>query len=100
MEDKISIILPIFNVGPHLRGGIDSLINQTIGNENLEIIMVDDCSTDESGKIIDEYDEKYDCCKAIHLEKNTGAANGPRNRGIEECSAEYIMIIHPDDRCT
>lgn len=69
MEDKISIILPIFNVGPHLRGGIDSLINQTIGNENLEIIMVDDCSTDESGKIIDEYDEKYDCCKAIHLEK-------------------------------
>ena len=41
MEDKISIILPIFNVGPHLRGGIDSLINQTIGNENLEIIMVD-----------------------------------------------------------
>ena len=36
MEDKISIILPIFNVGPHLRGGIDSLINQTIGNENLE----------------------------------------------------------------
>ena len=47
MKDKISIILPIFNVGPHLRGGIDSLINQTIGNENLEIIMVDDCSTDE-----------------------------------------------------
>mgnify|MGYP000782336312 CR=1 FL=1 len=38
MKDKISIILPIFNVGPHLRGGIDSLINQTIGNENLEII--------------------------------------------------------------
>ena len=100
MEDKISIILPIFNVGPHLRGGIDSLINQTIGNENLEIIMVDDCSTDESGKIIDEYDEKYDCCKAIHLEKNTGAANGPRNRGIEECSGDYIMFLDPDDRYT
>ena len=93
MKDKISIILPIFNVGPHLRGGIDSLINQTIGNENLEIIMVDDCSTDESGKIIDEYDEKYDCCKAIHLEKNTGAANGPRNRGIEECSGDYHHVF-------
>ena len=70
MKDKISIILPIFNVGPHLRGGIDSLINQTIGNENLEIIMVDDCSTDESGKIIDEYDEKYDCCKGYPPGKN------------------------------
>ena len=55
MDDKISIILPIFNVGDHLRGGIDSLINQTIGNENLEIIMVNDCSTDGSDKIIDEY---------------------------------------------
>ena len=60
MDDKISIILPIFNVGDHLRGGIDSLINQTIGNENLEIIMVNDCSTDGSDKIIDEYAEKYD----------------------------------------
>ena len=58
MEDKISIILPIFNVGDHLRGGIDSLINQTIGNENLEIIMVNDCSTDGSGEIIDEYAAK------------------------------------------
>ena len=97
MNEKISIILPIFNVGPHLKGGIDSLINQTIGNENLEIIMVDDCSTDESGKIIDEYDEKYECCRAIHLEKNTGAANGPRNRGIEESTGDYIMFLDPDE---
>lgn len=94
----ISIILPIFNVGVHLRGGIDSLINQTIGNENLEIIMVDDCSTDESGKIIDEYEDKYECCKAIHLEQNTGSANGPRNRGIEESTGEYLMFLDPDDR--
>ena len=65
MNEKISIILPIFNVGSHLKGGIDSLINQTIGNENLEIIMVDDCSTDESGKIIDEYSEKYENCKFV-----------------------------------
>lgn len=45
--------------------------------------MVNDCSTDGSDKIINEYDEKYDWYKAIHLEKNTGAANGPRNIGIE-----------------
>ena len=90
MEDKISIILPIFNVGDHLRGGIDSLINQTIGNENLEIIMVNDCSTDGSDKIIDEYAEKYDCCIAIHHEENSGAAFTPRNTGIEACT---------DNRC-
>lgn len=100
MNDKISIILPIFNVGDHLRGGIDSLINQTIGNENLEIIMVNDYSTDESGEIIDEYAEKYDCCIAIHHEKNSGAAYTPRNTGIEACTGDYIMFLDPDDRYT
>ena len=98
MNDKISIILPIFNVGPHLKGGIDSLINQTIGNENLEIIMVNDCSTDGSDKIIDEYAEKYDCCVAIHHEKNSGGAYTPRNTGINACTGDYIMFLDPDDR--
>ncbi|MDO5848454.1 MAG: glycosyltransferase family 2 protein [Methanobrevibacter sp.] len=98
MDDKISIILPIFNVGPHLRGGIDSLINQTIGHENLEIIMVDDCSKDDSGEIIDEYAAKYDCCKAIHFEENSGSATAPRNRGIEEATGNYLMFLDPDDR--
>jgi len=97
IKDKISIILPIFNVGSHLRRGINSLINQSIGVENLEIIMVNDCSTDGSGEIIDEYAEKYPSCKAIHLEKNTGAANGPRNIGIENSTGDYIMFLDPDD---
>ena len=97
MDDKISIILPIFNVGPYLRNGIDSLINQTIGNENLEIIMVNDCSTDGSDKIIDEYADKYDCCIAIHHETNSGGAYTPRNTGIEASTGEYIMFLDPDD---
>lgn len=100
MNDKISIILPIFNVGDHLRGGIDSLINQTIGQEHLEIIMVNDCSTDGSDKIIDEYDANYDCCRAIHHEKNSGAAYTPRNTGIDACTGDYIMFLDPDDRYT
>lgn len=100
MNDKISIILPIFNVGDHLKGGIDSLINQTIGSENLEIIMVNDCSTDGSGEIIDKYAEQYDCCVAIHHEKNSGAAYTPRNTGIDACTGDYIMFLDPDDRYT
>lgn len=62
--------------------------------------MVDDCSTDGSDKIIDEYDSKYDCCKSMHLEENTGAANGPRNIGIESSTGDYIMFLDPDDRYT
>ena len=100
MNEKISIILPIFNVGDHLRGGIDSLINQTIGNENLEIIMVNDCSTDGSDKIIDEYAEKYDCCIAVHHSINSGAAYTPRNNGLKICTGDYIMFLDPDDRYT
>lgn len=98
MKDKISIILPIFNVGPHLRGGIDSLLNQTIGRENLEIIMVNDASTDDSGEIIDEYAQKYDCCKAFHLEENSGSPTAPRNRGLKEATGDFIMFLDPDDR--
>lgn len=100
MNEKISIILPIFNVGDHLRGGIDSLLNQTIGRENLEIIMVNDCSTDGSDVIINEYADKYDCCIAVHHEQNSGAAYTPRNTGIEMCSGDYIMFLDPDDRYT
>ena len=100
MNDKISIILPIFNVGDHLKGGIDSLLNQSIGSENLEIIMVNDCSTDGSGEIIDEYARNHDCCVAIHHEKNSGAAYTPRNTGIDACTGDYIMFLDPDDRYT
>ena len=98
MEDKISIILPIYNVANHLRGGIDSLLNQTIGTENLEIIMVDDGSTDGSGDIIDEYANNHECCIAIHFEENSGSPTAPRNRGIEESTGDFIMFLDPDDR--
>ncbi len=98
MKDKISIILPIFNVGAYLREGLDSLVNQTIGCENLEIIMVNDCSTDNSGEIINEYADKYDSCIAIHHEKNSGGPYTPRNTGLKACSGDYIMFLDPDDR--
>lgn len=97
MKDKISIILPIYNVGPYLKRGIDSLLNQSIGKENLEIIMVDDCSTDGSSEIIDQYESDYDCCKAIHLKENSGTAAKPRNVGIKNATGKYIMFLDPDD---
>lgn len=94
---KISIILPIFNVEKYLKAALDSIINQTIGFENLEVIMVDDCSTDESGKIIDEYANKYENFIAIHLDENTGTAGTPRNIGLDRASSDYVMFLDPDD---
>lgn len=98
MNEKISIIIPIYNVKSHLREGIESLLNQSIGQEKLEIIMVDDCSDDGSEDIIDEYAKKYDCCVAVHLDENSGSANKPRNIGIESATGKYIMFLDSDDK--
>ena len=97
MKYKISIILPVFNVEKYIKEALDSIIRQSIGFENLEVIMVDDCSTDLSSEIIDEYADKYDNFSAIHLPENSGGAGRPRNKGIEISTGEYLMFLDPDD---
>lgn len=94
---KISVIIPIFNTGDIIHRTFMSIINQTIGYEDIEVIMVDDCSTDKTSEIIDEYAHKYDGFKAIHLKNNTGSPGTPRNVGIKEASADYIMFLDHDD---
>ena len=97
MEYKISIIIPVFNVEKYIKEALESIIRQTIGLENLEVIMVNDCSTDKSGEIMDEYDSIYDNFIAVHLPENSGAAGKPRNVGIEKATGEYLMFLDPDD---
>lgn len=94
---KISIILPIFNVENYLPRSLDSIVKQTIGVENLEVIMVNDASTDNSKQIIDEYAKKYTNFIAIHKTANSGNAGEPRNIGLKHASAEYVMFFDPDD---
>lgn len=65
----ISVILPIYNVEMYIEECLNSLINQTIGVENLEVIMVNDCSTDSTKSIMDKYSEIYSNFISIHLEK-------------------------------
>ena len=90
---KVSIILPVYNVAPYLRQSLDSIIAQTL--EDIEIICVDDGSTDESGKILDEYKEKDDRIKVIHKKNaGTGAA---RNDGLKIATGECIGFVDPDD---
>ena len=97
MSFKISIIVPIFNVEPFLRAALDSIINQTFDLNELQVLMVDDCSTDNSGKIIDEYSEKYENFVAIHLDENSGTAGKPRNVGLKYATGDYIMFFDSDD---
>ena len=97
MSIKISIIVPVYNVEKYIVDALESVIRQTIGLEHIEVIMVNDSSTDNSGKIIEEYAAKYDNFKAIHLPENSGAAGKPRNVGIENATGEYLMFLDPDD---
>ena len=96
-EYVISIILPIYNVENYLRNALDSIINQTFDINKLEVIMVDDCSSDNSGNIIDSYAHKFDNFTAIHLDKNSGGAGKPRNIGLEYVTSDYILFLDPDD---
>lgn len=94
---KISIIIPVFNVEDCLKDAFDSILNQTFGFENLEVIFVDDCSTDNSLNIIKNFANSYDNVKYFSLEENSGFAGKPRNIGIENASSDYLMFLDPDD---
>jgi len=91
--DKISVIVPIYNVEPYIRQSLDSIINQTY--KNLEIILVDDGSPDNCGKICDEYALKDNRIKVLHI-KNSGPAVA-RNAGLDIATGDFIGFIDPDD---
>ena len=94
---KISVIVPVFNVEDTLQNAFDSILNQSIGFENLEVIFVDDKSTDKSANIIKSYSKKYNNVKSFILDENSGFAGKPRNIGIENATAPYLMFLDPDD---
>lgn len=93
MEDLISVIIPVYNVEKYLSRCIDSIIQQTYSN--IEIILVNDGSTDSSGRICDFYKEKDQRIKVIH--KKNGGLSDARNKGIEIASGSYIVFIDSDD---
>lgn len=92
-EELISIIVPIYNVENYLSKCIESILNQTY--KNLEIILVDDGSKDNSGKICDNFAQKDERIKVIH-QKNSGVAQA-RNTGVKNCTGNYIGFVDPDD---
>lgn len=93
MSDLISIIVPVYNVEKYIRKCIDSICGQTYSN--LEIILIDDGSTDSSGKICDEMAAKDGRILVIHQE-NKGQSQA-RNVGLDQAKGEYIAFVDSDD---
>lgn len=90
---KVSVVIPVYNVEKYLKKCIDSVLGQSY--KNFEIILVDDESTDNSGKICDEYSSKYQFIKTIH--KKNGGLGLARNTGMNVAQGEYITFVDSDD---
>lgn len=92
----VSIIVPVYQVEAYISECVESLLAQTY--TNLEILLVDDGSTDSSGEICDEYAVKDDRVRVVH-QQNQGAA-GARNKGLNLASGEYVAFVDSDDMIT
>lgn len=93
MKPKISVIVPVYNVEPYLKRCLDSIINQSM-NE-IEILVIDDGSTDGSGKICDEYAKLDNRIRVIH--QVNGGLSHARNVGLDIAQGKYVMFVDSDD---
>lgn len=92
-KTKVSIIIPVYNVEAYLSQCVDSVLEQT--HQNLQIILVDDGSTDGSGGICDWYAAKDSRVTVIH--KENGGLSSARNAGLPEVSGDYVFYLDSDD---
>ena len=92
----ISVIIPMYNTEKYIGNCLNSILAQTF--KNFEVIVVDDCSTDNSPAIVESYIPKFDWrLKLSHMKKNSGNAALPRNKGLVISQGEYIYFMDADD---
>lgn len=90
---KVSIVVPIYNVEKYINKCVDSILNQTY--KNLQVILVDDGSPDNCGKIADEYAKKDFRIEVIH--KENGGLSDARNFGVKEVTGDFTLFVDSDD---
>ena len=93
--ELVSVIMPTFNASKYLAGSIESILSQTY--TNLELLITDDCSTDETRNILKEFSERDKRVKVKYLKENSGPGVA-RNRSIERAKGRYIAFCDCDDR--
>lgn len=99
-EDKISIIIPCYNREDYIAECLDSIFSQTVPLSLIEIVCVDDCSTDNTASIIEVYEKQYpDNILLVKCDTNSGGYIGKvRNIGLEYASGSYILFVDSDDK--
>lgn len=93
MQPAITIIVPVYNTEKYLRECLESLVHQSF--QNIEILLINDGSTDKSQNIIDEYSEKYTFVTGIT--KENGGSSSARNLGLQHAKGEFVIFIDSDD---
>ena len=93
MDDKITVIVPVYNVENYLRKCLDSIMGQTY--KNIEIIVVNDGSTDASGQICQEYTQIDN--RIVYIEKENAGLSAARNTGLNNMSGDYVTFVDSDD---
>ena len=93
---KVSVIIPLYNAEKYIAACLESVLNQTF--KDFEVIVVDDCSTDNSCAIVETYLEKFSGrLKIISLPQNTGNASIPRNEGLRFSRGDFVFFMDNDD---
>lgn len=92
---KVSVIIPVYNAEEYLHSCLDSLIKQTIDKNEMEVLLIDDGSSDKSPAICDEYVSSHSFFKVFHLEN--GGVSSARNFGIDRAQGKFIVFLDSDD---
>lgn len=93
MQEKVSVIVPIYKVEKYLDRCVNSIINQTC--QNLEIILVDDGSPDNCPKLCEDYAKQYSRIKVVH--KENGGLSSARNAGLDVMTGDFVTFVDSDD---
>ncbi|MEU1212730.1 glycosyltransferase family 2 protein [Streptomyces sp. NPDC005791] len=92
----VSVIIPVYNAAEFLDECLESIVRQSLGFDRIEIVAVNDGSTDSSGEVLEKWAGRYTNVRVVHQE-NSGAPGGPRNRGIDLARGDFLFFADPDD---
>jgi len=96
MRTKLSVIIPVFGVEQYIARCLDSVLAINLPEDEYEVICIDDCSTDNSVRIVEEYQSKHPNLILLHHEENK-RQGGARNTGVEQAKGEFLVFVDADD---
>ena len=93
----VTVVVPVYNAMPYLRACLDSLVAQTIGAHRLQVVAVDDGSTDGSGAVLDEYAARHPATVEVVHQENSGGPARPCNVGLAQARGRFVFFLGADD---